>query len=73
MDELPNAAALGHRLRTTMLRDFERPTPSDHQELWGPLTRTDIGRHECLIPAVMGFALKLTGLERFGPREKVTS
>ncbi|WP_309066831.1 hypothetical protein [Microbacterium sp.] len=71
MEELPNAAALGHRLRTTMLRDFERPTGSDLVASWGPLSRITIGLDECPIPAVMGLALKLAGLERFGPGEKV--
>jgi len=71
MDELPNATELGHRLRTTMLRDFERLVRSDFEESWGGVTRIDIGRDECPIPAVMGFALRLAGLDCFGPAEKV--
>lgn len=71
MDELPNATDLGHRLRATMLRDFERLVRSDFDRSWGPVSRIDIGRDECPIPAVMGFALKLAGLECFGPEEKV--
>lgn len=71
MEELPNAAELGHRLRTTMLRDFERPPKSDFGASWGGLSRVNIGLDECPIPAVMGLALKLAGLERFGPGEKV--
>lgn len=71
MEELPNAAELGHRLRTTMLRDFERPPKSDFGVSWGGLSRVNIGLDECPIPAVMGLALKLAGLERFGPGEKV--
>ncbi|QZY51334.1 hypothetical protein [Leucobacter tenebrionis] len=71
MEKLPNAVTLGHRLRTTMLRDFEQPTESDIRASKGALSRITIGLEECPIPAVMGFALKLAGLERFGPGEKV--
>ncbi|KAA9108052.1 hypothetical protein [Microbacterium rhizomatis] len=71
MDELPNASDLGHRLRATMLRDFGRLVRSDFDMSWGSVSRIDIGRDECPIPAVMGFALRLAGLDCFGPEEKV--
>lgn len=71
MDEIPNAAGLGHQIRESALRGFARVDGSSRGTPWGAPERFEISRAQCPIPSVMRLACSLAGLEISGPGEKV--
>lgn len=69
MDELPNAADVAERLRTTVLRGFG---PDNEEIPWGgQAARITISIEDCPLPSVLRLTLSLIDLEVHGPAEKV--
>lgn len=69
MRSLPGEAEAGEHLRRTALRDFG--PPDDDDERVGASYRLTLGPDEAPVPALLKYALTLTGLKAYGPGEKV--
>lgn len=69
VESFPGAAAAGERLQRTALRDFDS-LPDDFESA-GKTYRHTLSLRDAPVPALLRYALTLTGLQAHGPGEKV--
>jgi hypothetical protein len=70
MNSLPRAAEAGERLKQAALRDFNPPADGDDDRR-GSFYKLVLNRQDAPVPRLLMFALKLIGLQAYGPGEKV--
>jgi len=69
MSALTGEVEAGERLKKTALRDFG-PVPED-EERQGTTYKLSVSRDDVPVPTLLRYALKLIGLQSYGPGEKV--